>query len=196
MNFNPHNPTIKKLAMIAAMARAPFAFGQDLSEEECIVQAIVVLNSADGSSIADLRHKIQQHRNFSVTEIDTAVEDLVNADVLRRWRNARGDRFGFTLEFMQVIRNHVKENAHSKLEDHHVVKVNYVIGEKGLNLTGPEFRKLYKNAKNYLALMADGCIAAKDSEEGIWYKDVWFDFTELCVLVKKIEEQNLIEDKE
>ena len=192
MDFNPHNPTIKRLAAVAVL---PVVFGQDLSEEECVIQALVALNSPDGLQIGELFRKIQQHRNFSMTEIETAVEDLVNADVLRRLRNARGYQFGFTLEFMKVIRDYVKENAHRKLEGQDVVKANYEIGEKGLNLTAPEFRKLYAHAKNYMALVADGCIGDNEDKQGIFFKNVWFDFLELCVFVKNVEDNELIFDK-
>lgn len=190
MKFNPHNPTIKKLAEVAIQG----TFLPEHAEEECVIQAMFLLQAEGGVVMySALLNSLRRHReDLSETSISIALRDLVDADVLRLHHNVNGYCYSFTLEFLKLIRDIVKKKGMQKLDEANVF-VQYTI--KGITMRAAEFRKFYNHAKNYIALVSDDCIGGDEDQHGIFWKGIWFDFIELCVFVKKVEDEELIQDK-
>jgi len=191
MNFNPHDPTIIRLSKAAS---ALVFLTKDYALDECVVQLIADFSKE--LTIADIYNELRKRRDLVRTELDDVVKDLTAADVLRTWLTPAGRYYAFTLEFLKCVRDQWKL---SNLRFVGNPNVTYVItvGKKELSLKPAEFRKLYRLAKNYIELVTCGCIdVVTNAEQGIFYKEVWLDLYYLVIFVKKVEEEELISDKE
>ncbi|BAS04923.1 hypothetical protein [Ralstonia phage RSF1] len=115
MALDKFNKTILKLAAVAC---APVKLGQDLTVEECVVQVVCEPSRfPEGHAKIRVLEKIRGKTNFSTTEIETAISDLLQASVLSQWTplaDASGEqqiRYQPTLEFVSLMSTYTGERG-------------------------------------------------------------------------------------
>ncbi|BCM95170.1 hypothetical protein [Burkholderia phage FLC6] len=126
--------TNKVIMNLVVKACASIKYGSDLTAEECIVQLVSEQSRhPEGHDGKEIIHRLTAFGKYSTTEVETALQDLLDAGILKGWEpmgSIIGDRptlYSLTLDFVSLMSSYTGEKGKQVLLDVNIkVKDNNV----------------------------------------------------------------------